>query len=142
MRRSVGARPRRFVLRRAEKRVRRDSENFTQEDENALREALKRCSAETIEKAVELRKTGNSELAGPVVIGIIERFLDPEKRDLLKNASDSLNMVDDLGLDSLTMVEIVLAVEDATGMSIDNSEIQKLHTIGDIKAFIASKIGS
>lgn len=122
--------------------MRMNSENFTQEDENALREALKRCSAETIEKAVELRKTGNSELAGPVVIGIIERFLDPEKRDLLKNASDSLNMVDDLGLDSLTMVEIVLAVEDATGMSIDNSEIQKLHTIGDIKAFIASKIGS
>ena len=122
--------------------MRMNSENFTQEDENALREALKRCSAETIEKAVELRKTGNPELAGPVVIGIIERFLDPEKRDLLKNASDSLNMVDDLGLDSFTMVEIVLAVEDATGMSIDNSEIQKLHTIGDIKAFIASKIGS
>lgn len=59
-------------------------QNFTSEDEAALRETLKRCSPETIEKAVELRKTGNAELAGPVVIGIIERFLEPEKRDPLK----------------------------------------------------------
>ena len=96
---------------------------------------------ETIEKAVELRKTGNAELAGPVVIGIIERFLEPEKRDLLKNPQDSLRMVDDLGLDSLTMVEIVLAVEDATGASIDNEDVQKIHTLGDIKAYIAAKMG-
>ena len=116
-------------------------QNFTSEDEAALRETLKRCSPETIEKAVELRKTGNAELADPVVIGIIERFLEPEKRDLLKNPQDSLRMVDDLGLDSLTMVEIVLAVEDAVGMSIDNEEIQNLHTLGDIKAYIAAKMG-
>ncbi len=118
-----------------------NSENFTQEDEKVLRESLKRCSPETIEKAIELRKTGNPELAGPVVIGVIERFLEPDKKDLLKAASDSTKLVEDLGLDSLTMVEIVLSVEDATGMSIDNDEIQKLQTLGDIKAFIASKIG-
>lgn len=117
-----------------------DSLTFTPEDEAALRETLKRCSPETIEKAVELRKTGNAELAGPVVIGIIARFLEPEKRDLLKDPKDSLRMVDDLGLDSLTMVEIVLAVEDAVGTSIDNEDVQKIHTLGDIKAFISSKM--
>lgn len=117
-----------------------NQQNFTQEDEAALRDSLKRCSADTIEKAVELRKTGNAQLAGPVVIGIIERFLEPDKRDLLKNPDDSLRMVDDLGLDSLTMVEIVLAVEDAIGTSIENDEIQKIHTLGDIKAFISAKM--
>ena len=117
-----------------------DSLTFTPEDEAALRETLKRCSPETIEKAGELRKTGNAELAGPVVIGIIARFLEPEKRDLLKDPKDSLRMVDDLGLDSLTMVEIVLAVEDAVGTSIDNEDVQKIHTLGDIKAFISSKM--
>ncbi len=115
-------------------------ENFTSEDESSLREALKRCSESTIESAVEFRKTGNPELVGPVVIGIIERFAEPDKREMLKNASDGLKMVDDLGLDSLTMVEIVLAVEDAVGMSIDNEEIQNLHTLGDIKNFIRNKI--
>jgi len=106
-------------------------QNFTPEDEAALRDSLKRCSAETIEKAVELRKTGNPALAGDVVIGIIE---------LLKNPQDSLKMIEDLGLDSLTMVEIVLAVEDATGMSIDQEDVQKIHTLGDIKAYISAKL--
>ena len=115
-------------------------QNFTPEDEAALRDSLKRCSAETIEKAVKLRKTGNPALAGDVVIGIIERFLEPEKRELLKNPQDSLKMIEDLGLDSLTMVEIVLAVEDATGMSIDQEDVQKIHTLGDIKAYISAKL--
>ena len=44
-------------------------ENFTSEDEAVLRDALKRCSEQTIEKAVEFRKTGNPELVGPVVKG-------------------------------------------------------------------------
>lgn len=115
-------------------------ENFTSEDEAVLRDALKRCSEQTIEKAVEFRKTGNPELVGPVVMGIIERFLEPEKRAALKSAPDSAKMIEDLGLDSLTMVEIVLAVEDAVGMSIDNDDIQKLKTLGDIKNYIKEKV--
>lgn len=115
-------------------------ENFTSEDEAVLRDALRRCSEQTIEKAVEFRKTGNPELVGPVVMGIIERFLEPEKRAALKSAPDSAKMIEDLGLDSLTMVEIVLAVEDAVGMSIDNDDIQKLKTLGDIKNYIKEKV--
>ena len=60
--------------------------------------------------------------------------------EMLKNAPDTIIMTDDLGLDSLTMVEIVLAVEDAIGMGIDNDEIQQLRTLGDIKEFIRRKI--
>ncbi len=115
-------------------------ENFTPEDEANLRDSLKRCSPETIEKAVEFRKTGNVELLGDVVIGIIARFAEPEKRDLLVNPPDSLVILDDLGLDSLTMVEIVLAVEDATGATIGEDEVQSLRTLGDIKAFIKNKV--
>ncbi len=114
--------------------------NFTSEDEAVLRENLKRCSPETIEKAVEFRKTGNPEIVGDVVLGIIERFAEPDKKELLKNAPDSLKMVDDLGLDSLTMMEIVLAVEDAVGMGIDNEDVQKIHTVGDIKSYIKFKV--
>ncbi len=113
---------------------------FTSEDEAALRETLKRCSPSTIEKAVEFRKTGNPELVGDVVIGIIERFVEPDKRDLLKNPPDSLVIIEDLSLDSLTMVEIVLAVEDAIGTTIAEDEVQKLKTLGDIKNFIREKV--
>lgn len=117
-------------------------QNFTSEDEQALRENLKRCSPSTIEKAVEFRKTGNAELLGDVVMGIIERFVEEGLREKLRNASDDIVLIDELGLDSLTMVEIVLAVEDATGASIDNEEVQSLRTLGDVKKFIKNKMDS
>ena len=119
---------------------RMNSQPFSVEDEAALRESLKRCSADTIEKAVEFRKTGNTELVGDVVIGIIARFAEPEKRELLNNPPDSLVILDDLGLDSLTMVEIVLAVEDAIGATISEEEVQSIRTLGDLKKFIKEKV--
>ena len=118
-----------------------NTENFTPEKEAALREALKRCSADTIEKAVQFRKTADKSLLDDVVIGIIERFTEPEKRELLRSGNDQIDMVKDLELDSLTMVEIVLCVEDALEVSIDNEDVQTLHTLADIKAYIAKKIG-
>lgn len=117
-----------------------NSENFTSENEATLREALKRCSPETIENAVKFRKTGDKSLLDGIVIGIIARYTEPEKRGLLFEGNDQIDMVKDLELDSLTMVEIVLCVEDALAVSIDNEDVQKLHTLADIKAYISSKI--
>lgn len=117
------------------------SQNFTPQDEETLREALKRCSRETIENAVSFRKTGDKSLLDNIVLGIIERYAEPEKRELLHSGNDNIDMVKDLELDSLTMVEIVLCVEDALDVKIDNDDVQTLHTVGDIKAYIKKKIG-
>lgn len=116
------------------------SENFTSQDEETLREVLKRCSPETIENAVAFRKTGDKSLLDSIVIGIIERYAEPEKRELLHSGNDLIDMVKDLELDSLTMVEIVLCVEDSLGVKIDNEDVQRLHTLADIKAYIKQKI--
>lgn len=117
-----------------------NNQNFSPEDESNLRENLKRCTPETIEAAVEFRKTGDTSKVGIIVIGIISRFVEPNKRELLVDPSDNMVLATELGLDSLSMVEIVLAVEDAIGTSINNDEIQKLRTLGDVKNFINSKV--
>ena len=116
-----------------------NSQKFTQADEEALRETLKRCSPETIEAAIDFRKTGNTDNVGVIILGIIERFAEPDKKELLKNPPDDMLLAKELELDSLTMVEIVLMVEDAVGAHIDNSDVQNLKTLGDIKNFITSK---
>ena len=114
---------------------------FTPEDEVALREALKRCSPSTFESAVQFRKTGNPEHLPAVVIGVIERYVEPELRVKLKDAADDLRMIEDLGIDSLTMMEIVILVEDVLQMTINNEELRNLRTVGDVKAFIDCKVG-
>jgi acyl carrier protein len=113
---------------------------LTPEDETALREALKRCSPSTFEAAVQYRKTGNPEHVPAVVIGVIERFVEPDLKAKLKDADDDLRLIEDLGIDSLTMMEIVILVEDVLQMSINNDELRNLRTVGDVKTFIDCKI--
>ena len=113
---------------------------FAPEDEAALREALKRCSPSTFEAAVQFRRTGNPEHVPAVVIGVIERFVEPDLRTKLKDADDDLRLIEDLGIDSLTMMEIVILVEDVLQMSINNDELRNLRTVGDVKTFIDCKI--
>src|SRR5262245_34705113 len=113
---------------------------FAPEDEAALREALKRCSPSTFEAAVQFRKTGNPEHVPAIVIGVIERFVEPDLRVKLKDADDDLRLIEDLGVDSLTMMEIVILVEDVLQMSINNDELRNLRTVGDVKTFIDCKI--
>jgi acyl carrier protein len=113
---------------------------FTAEDETNLREALKRCSPSTFEAAVQFRKTGNAEHVPAVVIGVIERFVEPDLRTKMKDAGDDLRLIEDLGIDSLTMMEIVILVEDVLQMTINNDELRNLRTVGDVKTFIDCKI--
>jgi acyl carrier protein len=113
---------------------------FGPEDETALREALKRCSPSTFEAAVQYRKTGNPEHMPAVAIGVIERFVEPDLRVKLKDADDDLRLIEDLGVDSLTMMEIVILVEDVLQLSINNDELRILRTVGDVKTFIDCKI--
>jgi len=48
------------------------------------------------------------------------------------------SFVDDLDIDSLSMVEVVMAAEDKWGVKIPNSEVKNLKTVGDAVAYIAA----
>ena len=117
-----------------------EAKAFTPEDEVALRESLKRCSPSTFESACQFRKTGNPEHLPAVVIGVIERYVEPDLRAKLKDADDDLRLIEDLGIDSLTMMEIVILVEEVLQMTINNDELRNLRNVGDVKAFIDSKV--
>jgi 3-hydroxyacyl-[acyl-carrier-protein] dehydratase len=113
---------------------------FTADDEVALRETLKRCTPAAIEAAVNYRKTRDASLVPAVVIGVIERFVEADIRPKLRQGDDDLRLVEDLGVDSLTMMEIVILVEDVLQMQINNDELRNLRTVGDVKTFIDCKV--
>ena len=108
--------------------------------EELLRETLKRCSPETIEAALAFRNSGDANLVPTVVLGIVARFLDPEVTDKLRSGDDSVRFMEDLGMDSLTMIEAIMMVEESLGVSIKNEELINLRTVGDLKGFIHQKI--
>jgi acyl carrier protein len=47
-------------------------------------------------------------------------------------------LIDDLGADSLDLVEIVLAIEDKTGVPVADDRAETLQTAGDILAYLES----
>lgn len=48
------------------------------------------------------------------------------------------SLTEDLGADSLALVELVMALEEAVGISIDDGDVAGLKTVGDILNYLKS----
>ena len=64
---------------------------------------------------------------------VIVDQLGVEEDDVLDDAA----FVDDLGADSLDIVELVMALEEEFGVSIPDEQAEKIKTVGDAVDFIA-----
>jgi acyl carrier protein len=107
-------------------------------DDAGLREALKRCSPRTLEAACEFRRTGDAGLLPVIVLGLLERYVSREARPLLTD--DGVRLQEDLGIDSLSLMEFVMLAEDALQITIRDEELRPLRTVGDVKFFIEDKL--
>lgn len=112
----------------------------TPQDDPALREALKRCSPATYYAACKFRQTASPEDLRVLVTGVIERFVERSNRGAIAAGGDALRLREDLGLDSLTMMEIVMLAEEVLPLTVANEELTQLHTLGDVQSFIARKV--
>ena len=50
------------------------------------------------------------------------------------------SFVDDLGADSVDLVELVMALEEAIGISIDDADVAGLKTVGDCVRYLYNKL--
>jgi acyl carrier protein len=65
---------------------------------------------------------------------ILEEVADVSPSDV----SDEKSFVDDLDVDSLSMVEVAMAAEEKFGVKIPDDELPKLKTVGDAVGYIQS----
>jgi len=72
-----------------------------------------------------------AETQKKVIAIIAEQLAKPED-----SISESSHFVDDLGADSLDLVEIIMAIEEAFGLEIPEGEQEKIKTVGDAIAYI------
>ena len=66
---------------------------------------------------------------------IISEQLEVDQSVLSGNTS----FIDDLGADSIDLLELVLALEDEFGIQIDEDDIKNIRTVGDIVEYIENK---
>lgn len=68
---------------------------------------------------------------------IIEKELGVEREKL----TDGASFIEDLGADSLDIVELVMEFEKEFNLDIPDEDAEKLRTVGDAIAYLNGKIG-
>jgi acyl carrier protein len=65
---------------------------------------------------------------------IVEQLgVDPER------VTPEASFIDDLGADSLDIVELVMAMEECFNIEIPDEDAEKLRTVADVQAYLSSK---
>ena len=65
---------------------------------------------------------------------IVEQLgVDPERVKI------EASFIDDLGADSLDIVELVMAMEEEFGIEIPDEDAEKLKTVGDVSNYLQAK---
>jgi acyl carrier protein len=69
------------------------------------------------------------------VSSIVGEQLGVEEADLVPEAS----LLDDLGADSLDVVELVMALEEEFGIEVPDDDVENIRTIQDIVRYVEGK---
>mgnify|MGYP004494463657 CR=1 FL=1 len=69
----------------------------------------------------------------------IEKLIELLAKQFKKDPStinENTRIIEDLGADSLDVVELLMTLEDDYGITIPDDEIQEIKTIGDVEKYI------
>ena len=72
------------------------------------------------------------------VVDIIANQLGVDKEQITPGA----NVIDDLGADSLDIVELVMALEESFDLEIPDEDAEKIRTVQDILSYLESNLKS
>jgi len=67
---------------------------------------------------------------------IVAGQLGVESEQVIPQAS----ILDDLGADSLDVVELVMALEEAFDIEVPDEDVEAIRTVGDVQSYVASRV--
>jgi acyl carrier protein len=103
-----------------------------------IRKTFKRSSEEVVQAILSYRQSGELSVVPMIGRGIISRYLRAEARESALNAPPETEL-SSFGVDSLTMLEIVLDLQEAFDITIEDSELKQLRTIQDVNDLLMAK---
>ncbi|MFI5337346.1 MAG: phosphopantetheine-binding protein [Opitutales bacterium] len=101
---------------------------------------LKRCPVATLEAARQFRRTRSTAAVPEIVQGVIARHVDRERQGVLQPPRSDLRLVEDLGLDSLSLIEISITLEDVFEVRLSDERLRRLQTLGEVERYAAEHL--
>ena len=74
------------------------------------------------------------------MIDKVKDILSKQLRIDIDTIDDNTNIMDDLGADSLDVVEVLMAIEEHFGISVPDEDVTGLKTVRDIADYVESKL--
>ena len=78
----------------------------------------------------------NLETTVEKVRKILSLQLDIDKEKI----GEATNIAEDLGADSLDVVELMMSIEEDFGITIDEEDVRTFQSVGDVAAYIDNKL--
>lgn len=70
---------------------------------------------------------------------LIKPHLEYQDEETLASLKGDTNLLNELGLDSVDLVEVIMDIEDEFDIAIEDEDIQAVKTVNDLVALIADK---
>jgi acyl carrier protein len=105
-------------------------------------EGVRHLSAAAQAAFARFQNDGDPAALDPIMFDIVEHFAPSTPAQPLAGLPGSTRLVEDLGFDSLTMVEIVFFIEELFGVSVTNAEVVQVRTVDELRAFLRHKLSA
>lgn len=107
-----------------------------------LRELLRGFPEETIAACIEYQATGGAEAFDRAVFGVITHHLSPPPAQPIAGLPGTTPLVAGLGLDSITVVEMVFLFEDLFAVNLPQEELMKIVTLDDLRNLLRAHLAA
>lgn len=112
------------------------------EQRAALRDCLRHCDAKTQQAALRYWSDGDRAALRDLATGIVGSASDHDLRKLSYEELNRLSLTQDLAIDSLSLMEIGLLLEDALQISVNNNELLEMRTFGETVDYLEGRLSS
>lgn len=106
-----------------------------------LQQLLRGFPDATVEACAEFQRTGSDDAFERAFAGLIEHHLRQPPSKPVRELPGTTALVADLGLDSLTMVEMAFLLEDLFATKLPHEEFVNVRTLDDLRTMLRSRIG-
>ena len=101
-----------------------------------LRATLRGFPEETVQACAEFKATKSPTAFDRALLGLLHQHLSPKPPRPLSTYPGTTPLVAELGLDSITMVELTFIFEDLFQAKLPQEELVKIVTIDDLRALL------
>lgn len=114
----------------------------SEERHEQITKSLKRCSEATVAAALRFEESRDLDELPAIILGVLERDAANPKPEGVAAATDESRLIEDIGMDSFGMIEVVMTAEEVLGITVATQEMNEIRTLGDLKAFLRSKLAA